>query len=123
MKNDSPLHKHLLKGMKGNGGQKNGTFAPGCNGGGGEVNWRAVGVDVDVEVEELADWDVADADVPLPFVAGAADVPATEPEEKKDHIQTVPLTQRYHRSNLHLWHVMKFLLQHLTCKIEIVFYI
>jgi hypothetical protein len=39
-KNDSPLYKYLLKGMKGNGGQKNGTFVTGCDGGwgGGGVN-------------------------------------------------------------------------------------
>jgi hypothetical protein len=97
--------------MKGNGGQKNSTFAPGCNSGvgGGGVNW--VGAEVDAEVEELADWDVVDADVPLPVVPGAAEVPPTEPEVKKNHIHTGLLTQNNHRSNLlnkyiekpHLW--------------------
>jgi hypothetical protein len=39
--------------MKGSGGgQKSGTFAPGCNGGWGGAD---VGVEVDVMVEELAD--------------------------------------------------------------------
>lgn len=76
--------------MKGNGGQKNGTLAPGWNGGGGggAVNWWEVGAEVDIEVEELADWDVVDAEVPLALVPGATEVPPTEPEVKKNHTQT-----------------------------------
>jgi hypothetical protein len=83
------MYKYLLKGMKGNGGQKNGIFVPGCNGecGGGDVNWQDAGEDVDVVVgvEELADWDTVDVDVvvPPPVVPGAAEVPPTKPESKR----------------------------------------
>jgi hypothetical protein len=48
---------------------------------------------VNVKVEELADWDVGDVNVPLPVVPGAEEVPATEPESKKSHFQTAFLTQ------------------------------
>jgi hypothetical protein len=45
--------------MKGGGGQKSGTGAPGCNGGigggGVEVNGQLVEGEVDVKVEELDD--------------------------------------------------------------------
>lgn len=78
--------------MKGNGGQKNGTFVTGCDGGlgGGGVNWEDAGaeVGVEVEVEELADWDDGDVDIPLPVVAGAAALPPAEPESMKSHFQT-----------------------------------
>jgi hypothetical protein len=108
--------------MKGNGGQKNGIFAPGCkNRGGGGENWEVVGAEVDVEVEELADWDVADADVPLSVVPAATEVPPTGPEVKEKYIQT-GLIQSNHRSNpyfkniqkSHICNVTKFLLQHRT---------
>jgi len=86
------LYKYLLKGMKGNGGQKNGTFVTGCDGGwgGGGVNWEDVGAEVgdEAEVEELADWDDGDVDVPLPVVAGAAVLPPDEPESMKSNFQT-----------------------------------
>jgi hypothetical protein len=43
--------------MKGSGGQKSGTFAPGCDGGWGdvEVKGQLLGVEVNVKVEELVD--------------------------------------------------------------------
>jgi hypothetical protein len=96
-----PLFKYLLNGINGSGGQKNGIFAPGCNVGWGgvEVRGQLVGVDVNVEVEELADWDVGDIGVPLPVVPGADEVPGTEPESKKNHLQTVFLTQTNLTSN------------------------
>jgi hypothetical protein len=50
------LYKYLLKGIKRNGGQKNGILAPGCKGGGGGGGVKAeVEAEVDVEVEEVAD--------------------------------------------------------------------
>jgi hypothetical protein len=81
--------------MKGNGGQKNGTFVPGCcdGWGGGGVNWEDVDAKVDdeVEVEELGDWDDVAVDIPLPVVP--EEVPPTEPESTKNHFQTSLLTQ------------------------------
>jgi hypothetical protein len=41
--------------MKGSGGQKSGTFAPCCDGGGVEIKGQLVGAEVNVKVEELAD--------------------------------------------------------------------
>lgn len=96
---DSPLYKYLLKGMNGNGGQKNGTFVTGCNGGwGGDgVNWDDEGAEADAEaeVEEPADWDDGDGDVdiPLPVVAGAGELLPAEPESKKNHFNSSFLTQ------------------------------
>lgn len=81
------MYKYLLKGIKRNGGQKNGILAPGCKGGGGGGGVKAeVEAEVDVEVEEVADWDVVDVDVPLPVMPWADEDPPTEPESKKNHL-------------------------------------
>lgn len=53
----------------------------------------------EVEVEELADWDDGDVDIPLPVVAGAAVLPPDEPESMKSHFQTSFLIQSNLTSN------------------------
>jgi hypothetical protein len=89
--------------MNGNGGQKNGTFVTGCNGGcgGGGVNWEDEGAEADVEaeVEEPADWDDGNVDIPLPVVVGAAELPPAEPESMKNNFNSSFLTQSNLTSN------------------------
>lgn len=66
--------------MKGSGGQKSGTLAPGCDGGWGGVDVKGQLVGAEVNVKVADDWEVGDIGVPLPAVPGADEVPATEPE-------------------------------------------